>query len=163
MDLYCTPKKFIGAIGSFAFSGAMFGCLVLPALADKFGRFSIYIVTVIFQLPLYVACNMAQTIMFQYITSFYYGFAMIGRFTAGFVLLTESTSNKHKAFIGAALATGDVATSLYITFYLRYISKNMNTLVWVGLFINLMVVFASYWTVESPSWLASVGETEKAK
>ena len=95
MNLYCTPKKYIGAIGSFAFSGAMIACLFLPRLADKFGRFSVYMATIILQLPLYIMTNMAKTLMLQYIVSFFLGVATIGRFTSGFVLLTESVSKKH--------------------------------------------------------------------
>ena len=141
----------------------MIACLFLPRLADKFGRFSVYIVTITLQLPLYFLSNMAKTLFLQYIVSFLLGIAMIGRFTSGFVLLTESVAKKHKVTIGAALATGDVATSIYITFYLRYISKNIHTLIWIGLVMNVIVVIASYWNVESPSWLASVGQTEMAK
>ena len=106
---------------------------------------------------------MAKTLLLQYIVSFLLGIAMIGRFTSGFVLLTESVAKKHQATIGAALATGDVATSLYITFYLRYISKNIHILIWIGLGINVFVIIASCWNVESPAWLASVGEIDKAK
>ena len=43
LDMYCTPKKYIGALGACAFLGAALACFFLPAFGDKYGRFAIYL------------------------------------------------------------------------------------------------------------------------
>ena len=58
---------------------------------------------------------------------------------------------------------GDCAATLYITFYLRFISKDIHPLIWVGFGLNILSVISAYWIVESPPWLVSVGEIDRAK
>lgn len=70
---------------------------------------------------------------------------------------------KHKAIVGTALLSGDVAATLYITFYLRFISNDIHPLIWIGFVLNVLAVIACYWMVGSPSWLVAIGDTEKAK
>ena len=58
---------------------------------------------------------------------------------------------------------GDCAATLYITFYLRFISIDIHPIIWIGFTLNLISVVTAYWIVESPAWLVSVGEIERAK
>jgi len=55
---------------------------------------------------------------------FYLGMGLIGRFTCGFVLLTESLPKKNQAMGGTASMIGDVIATMYISFFLRYISNS---------------------------------------
>ena len=43
LNMYCTPKKYIGALGACAFLGAALGCFFLPGFGDKYGRFNVYL------------------------------------------------------------------------------------------------------------------------
>ena len=52
--------------------------------------------------------------------------------------------------------------TLYVTFYLRYISNNAQSLIWVGFALNIIAFIMTFWIVESPSWLVSVGRKEEA-
>ena len=54
---------------------------------------------------------------------------------------------------------GDCVATMYVTFYLRFISNNVDTLIWAGFTINIVSVIAALFLVESPAWLVSVGET----
>ena len=163
MSLQCVPSEYMGFIGSFGFFGAVLSCVVLPVFADKFGRYSVYLITITLQLPIYVLNNTAKTLIPEYIVSFLLGVALLGRFTAGFILLLESVPQKHKALAGTALAVGDTAAQLYVTFFLRFISRDSQTVIWIGMGLNFVALIATFWNVESPAWLVSVGETEKAK
>ena len=64
--------------------------------------------------------------------------------------------------VGAAFAVGDVIVTLYITFLLRYVTKDASTLLWIGFAINILAVTLSFWVIESPSWLVSVGHKVEA-
>lgn len=44
MNLQCTPKSYIGLIGSLAFVGAAISCFFLPAAGDVYGRYATYMV-----------------------------------------------------------------------------------------------------------------------
>ena len=162
MNLYCTPGEAIGVVGAMAFMGCALACFFLPVLGDLYGRYNVYMMTSLLQLPLYIAALYTHLLGVTYIVTFYFGVALIGRFTCGFVLLTESMCNKSKAWVGTALLVGDVVATLYVTFYLRYISVSVKPIIWVGFALNLFSLIASFWNVESPAWLVSVGEIEKA-
>ena len=57
---------------------------------------------------------------------------------------------------------GDVVATLYVTFYLRYISNNVNSLIWVGFVLNVTAFIMTFWIQESPAWLVSVGKNAEA-
>ena len=94
LNLYCTPKAYIGALGACAFLGAAIACFFLPYAGDKFGRFAVYFWSSIFQLPLYILANTTGSLFILYVLTFYLGVALIGRFTCGFVLVTECLCKK---------------------------------------------------------------------
>jgi len=93
---------------------------------------------------------------------FYLGMSLIGRYTCGFVLITECLPKKNQAMGGTISMAMDVIATWYITFFLRYISNNANTLIWIGFSLNIIAVIMGYWVVESPAWLVSVGRKEEA-
>ena len=159
----CMPKIYIGGIGAFAFYGAAMSCFFLPAAGDKYGRYSIYMLTMFLQLPAYVLCNLTTSLSVIYVLCFYLGVALIGRFTMCFVMLTECTPKKYQALIGSCFQIGDCMATLYITFYFRFLSHNMQALIWFGFAMNLVGCVLSLWIVESPAWLVSIGDVEKAK
>jgi len=57
---------------------------------------------------------------------------------------------------------GDVVATLYITFFLRYISNDAFTIIWIGFSLNIVAFIMSFWIVESPVWLVSVGRNDEA-
>ena len=57
---------------------------------------------------------------------------------------------------------GDGIATLYVTFFLRYISKDITIIIWIGLVLNILACIMSFFTVESPIWLLSVGRKEEA-
>jgi len=60
--------------------------------------------------------------------------------------------------VGVAFAVGDVVVTLYVTLLLRYVTNLASTLVWIGFAINCTAFILSFWLVESPTWMASVGQ-----
>ena len=72
-----------------------------------------------------------------FVLVFALGVGLIGRFTTGFVLLTEILTTRHQAIVGTCLMIGDSAATLYITAYLR-VGHNANFMVWVGFVLNVV-------------------------
>jgi len=93
--MYCMSKSYVGFLGAFAFLGAALSCFFVPALGDKYGRYTVWITTIACQLPLYFGANLTSNIGVIYVSCFYLGMGLIGRFACGFVLLTELMPAKH--------------------------------------------------------------------
>jgi len=98
-----------------------------------------------------------------YILCFWLGVALIGRFTCGFVLLTELVNDRHATFVGTALMVGDGSATLYLTFYYRFISQNSNPTMWAGFALNVVTFIAFFYVPESPKWLVSMKQYNKAR
>ena len=62
--------------------------------------------------------------------------------------------------VGTAMTVGDSVATMYITFYLRFISSDMHILLWIGLGLNVVSVVGTSFLIESPAWLVTVGEQE---
>lgn len=157
LNIECIPSAYIGFLGALAFAGAAFSCFIVPALGDKYGRWLVWLITIICQLPLYFGANLTSYISVVYITTFYLGMGLIGRFACGFVLFTESLPKAYQSMMGAMYAVGDIFATYYITFFLRYISNDANTLIWIGFAINILACICGFFLVESPAWLLSSG------
>jgi Na+/phosphate symporter len=57
---------------------------------------------------------------------------------------------------------GDVVATLYMTFFIRYISIDASIIVYIGLSLNVLACIMAFWLVESPAWLVSVNRKEEA-
>lgn len=158
----CTPTEYVGFIGAMAFFGAFISCFFLPALGDVYGRYTLWVVTIFCQLPIYLGAGITSHIGVIYVMCFVLGMGLIGRFACGFVMLTEQLPDRVQASAGTALMVGDVVATLYITFFIRYISNNAITLIWIGFALNIVGCILALWIVESPAWLLSVGRKDLA-
>lgn len=136
--------------------GAALSCFFLPSLGDKYGRWIMFQISMGLQIPIFVLALFTRQLFVVYISSFFRGVSLIGRFTCGFVLLMELFPERYAALVGTALQCGDSAATLYLTLYYRYISKKSYAIFWVGLFLNFLTFSATFFIPESVKWLISV-------
>lgn len=162
LNMQCLEGKYIGLIGSFYFAGVALSCIMIPRLGDKYGRKTVMTTTLLITLALYPAANLTSNIGVIYAMYFYLGMGTIGRYSVAFVLLTESVPKKHQMIAGSVLAMGDNVATLYDTFFLRYIGNDFKTIIWIGFAFNIIGCLLSFFIVESPQWLVSVGRKDEA-
>mmetsp|Transcript_33699 Transcript_33699/g.41553 ORF Transcript_33699/g.41553 Transcript_33699/m.41553 type:complete len:122 (-) Transcript_33699:812-1177(-) len=93
---------------------------------------------------------------------FFLGFGLIGRFACGFLLFCESVPEKLQSTLGTLFMTADVVATLYVTFFLRFVSSTASDLIWVGFALNIVACILGFFCVESPSWLVSIGRKDEA-
>ena len=46
--------------------------------------------------------------------------------------------------------------TFYITLFLRFVSNDSSTAIWIGFAINVLACIGGFFLVESPAWLLSV-------
>ena len=73
LDLYCTPKEYIGYIGSMVFAGAFISCFFLPVLGDKYGRWIVFQGSIIAQIPLTILLCLVKQLWAIYFWYFFVG------------------------------------------------------------------------------------------
>lgn len=108
------------------------------------------------QIPLFLLCIFTRQLSVVYFICFLTGVSAIGRFTCGFILLTELCPERYGTFVGTALMCGDSAVILYLTFYYRFVSNNSYAVFWVGLVLNVLTFVAAFFIPESVKWLIRV-------
>ena len=88
-DLLCEPKYKIGMLGSMFMVGYAISCLVVPPIADAFGRKIVFLVVLLIaftaQLGLLISRNIYEAYIFQFIN----GSTMTGRINIGISLTKE--------------------------------------------------------------------------
>lgn len=136
----------------------------MPALGDQYGRWTIFQVTMIVQIPLFLFCIFTESLAVIYFALFYAGIVSIGRFTCGYLLLTELVPEKWEYLVGPGFLSGDAMMIIYLTIYFRYISQNSMPVFWAGLILNIFcMIMTMLFVPESPKWLVSVKQFEKAR
>lgn len=95
MDMYCSPKSYIGLMGSLLFLGITLSMLILPAASDKFGRVTVLRFVQICYVPLLYVLASQRYLAAVYFFFFFSGFFGGGRVLCGFIYLTEVMPEKH--------------------------------------------------------------------
>ena len=160
--LTCVSSGYIGAMGSFGFLGSALACLFLPHIGDKYGRLMVYRVTIFSTIFVLLLLNLGNHIGAIYIANFCLGVALIGRFTCGFVLITESAPKNKQNFVGVLFAFGDTIVTIYVTILLRFATNDSRVIVWIGFTINILAFILVLFLTESPTWMAALGHEEHA-
>lgn len=92
-------------------------------------------------IPVYLGCIFATNIVLIYFSMFYAGLISIGRFSNGYILLTELVPEKKQSIVGPFLLSMDVIVVLYLTIYYKYICKDTAPLYYIGLALNVICMF----------------------
>lgn len=125
MDLICVPDSKIGMMGSMIFIGFVSTSLIIPPLADRYGRriflLACHLVTIITTIALYQtkSANMAMFIIFVM------GAMIPGRWSAGYVYFTEFvTKDKRLMMPMVILMLESAFTSTAIAFFYMFIGND---------------------------------------
>ena len=160
-DLYCSNKQFLVIIGSGFFIGAIFGCIVITPLPDKYGRKNVIkiclsisciihflILTSFNRLLLSILC-----IISGFISSIYGNFSL---YVAEYI--PKENSAISMSFIDAVYPFMGFVEAIYFL-----IINNWRILF---LFTTILHIFATYFILkylpESPKWLYDKGKIDES-
>ena len=160
-DLYCSNKKYIVLIGSGFFIGAIFGCIVITPLPDKYGR------KIVLKIFLTISC----ILHFLILTSFNPLLLSMICITSGFVsaiygnfslyvaeYIPKESSAIAMSFIDAVYPFMGFLEALYFL--------TINNWRLLFLFTTLIHIISTFFILkylpESPKWLYSKGKINEA-
>ena len=78
LDLICTPKVYIGFIGTLYSIGTCTACFLLSFIADKYGRLNVLRFTMAMFIPMLSLVYYTRSLACIYFFCFYLGFVQVG-------------------------------------------------------------------------------------
>ena len=157
LDLYCNNKKYIVLIGSGFFIGAIFGCIFITPLPDKYGR------KIVIQICLSISC----ILHFLILTSFNSFLLSIYCIISGFI---SSIYGNFSLYVAEYIPKENSALSMsfidavypFMGFVEAIFFLTINNWRILFLFTTILHIFATYFILkylpESPKWLYDQGK-----
>ena len=160
-DLYCNNKKYIVLIGSGFFIGAIFGCIFITPLPDKYGR------KIVIQICLSISC----ILHFLILTSFNSFLLSIYCIISGFI---SSIYGNFSLYVAEYIPKENSALSMsfidavypFMGFVEAIFFLTINNWRILFLFTTILHIFATYFILkylpESPKWLYDQGKINES-
>jgi hypothetical protein len=83
------------------------------------------------------------------------GLISTGRVNAGYNLFMEFLPTSAHSLMGTIWVVVEGLTSMFATLIIWFVTKNTDTLIWIGLGLNVFGTFVQFFIPESPKWLYS--------
>eukprot|EP00347_Sterkiella_histriomuscorum_P011808 403371019 len=163
LNLFCITQTQQGLIGSFFFLGAFLGCFFIPRLADIYGRKKPYIFGLILYSITAIIYPFSTSLNLNYLLIFLGGISESGRYYVGFVYLQELMPKSHQTLVGLNIFLAHAFAKLFYDFYFYQITKNWIYLSYSSIAMVLICLICMYWIPESPKFLISSNQKQRAK
>ena len=159
LNLTCESRQKIGWIGSAIFFGWITTLLVLPRLADLYGRILIWRIGLCVQLLAFSIAMVTESIDVMIAAMMLVGASATARVQVSFMVLLENLpSNKHAVF-GSTIFVVETLIGISSVTYFTFISKNWFWLVLVGYIMEAIATVGSFLISETPKYLMKAGRT----
>jgi putative MFS transporter len=153
-----------GAILSLGYLGQVFGAVLFGALAERFGRLKILLVTIMLFVGMDIACLFAWGAASMMVFRFMQGIGTGGEVPVASAYINEFISSKGRGrffllyevmFLVGLVGAGLIGSALVPTFGWRAMFV-------VGITPALVLIPLQFFMKESPRWLAAKGRYEEA-
>lgn len=153
-DLLCESKFKIGLIGSMFFIGIIATLLIIPPLADRYGRKLIFtisnIVSAIGQFGLMVSNNIYEAYFFAFLI----GATFAGKVVVGLNYMLEFNRPKWAETIIYLLLVAESVATILMTVWYQFIDRGWFLLQLVCLILAILTtIYYAVFVPESPKWL----------
>ena len=152
----------MGLIGASLFLGWSATLLWLPAFADRYGRKRLFWAGQLLDLLLYVGLLLTDNLIVMICIWFSFGLLTSLRTNVGYVYLMELLPRKAQTPVTSGWNVQEALIYVLGTLYFWKVSTHWIYFTLVGFGWNIVSVIAMIWIPESPRYLVSVGQTEKA-
>lgn len=157
LDLYCITGFETGLFGSAYFLGWVATLLILPPIADKYGRKKIFQVGMWLNLVVFTVVIASTNYWLTIGGMFAIGILTTIRVTIGYTYYVELIPLKHRTFYSTLWICSEGAVNLWSVIYFTVISKHWFYLVFFGYLLNIVGIVVIYHWPESPVWCVKKG------
>ena len=163
LDLACKSHGAVGFIGSTYIIGIIISVLILPRLADLYGRKWVILGCQFLQLPMYFWIFLMTTIEESYIIFFVFGLCFGGSISINNVYVQEQLQKKHRALVlTCGYAVGYSSVGVFV-FCLLFITKYGQFWYVIGTLMQVVIILGYLWMPESPEFYFAKGNFVKSK
>lgn len=151
-DLHCSPKAYIGLMGSSLFAGFLIGALIIPWLADSYGRKRIF--RIFFLLHI---IGVATIILAPNLYVIYAGFLMIGlassaRTAVGLSLCLELMETRYHNISMTTIKSLESGTPILFAILMEHVDNYWKHYYIAGLIVSVIIYILALFIPESPRW-----------
>ena len=145
------------------FAGWTIGCVVVPRLGDLIGRRWPCLVSAIISCFVYLTIVLSKNLDLTTAMFFFLGLTCPAKANITYVYLLEFAPNKFQTYLGTMLLFADGSTTILISLYFRFISKDWLGFQIFGLVLTFLSTFALFFVPESPKYLWSAKKYKEAR
>ena len=153
----------MGIIGSAYFVGLLVSMLVLPRIADLYGRKTPIIICQFIQLPTSCYLFVMSSWIELSICMALFGFALGGSIIVCSIYMQEFLPKRYRSIVLGATATIEGLILLFATLYFLYISKNWRYWFYAVVVVQVFVLLGLLWLPESPDFLYAKGKFAESR
>ena len=154
MDLLCVDKYLIGLTNSMFFIGVIISCLVIPPLADAYGRKVPFLASIGITVLVYLALIFTTNLYVAYVMIFILGLSFAGRMVVGVNYALEFFLTKAQNPALLTFMLGLNIHKLIINCWFQFIDKSVVGMLALYIVLATVLLLVLWWLVpESPKWL----------
>ncbi len=145
------------------FLGWTLSCLILPRLADTYGRRPLVLIFSWFSVLVYLGLLLSRSLELTIALFFLLGLTCTGKSSTGYVYLMELIGAKWQAWASVYMMLLDSITMIMLAVYFKYITKEWMYFQIFGITLLTLASIAVYWVPESPKLLHSQKKYDLAR
>jgi MFS family permease len=101
LDLQCIPKVKLGLIGSAYFLGWTIASLIIPRIADIYGRRGVFLSLMTLNFLAVLGSVFSHNVLLTIGCMFLLGIVAVGRWAIGYIMLLEFFPETQKKYLGS--------------------------------------------------------------
>jgi len=163
LNLLCEPRYKIGLIGSIYFIGCTM--LLWPILSDtSIGRRKLYLWAVSIFTVAFLGLILSTNLTFTYVCMFLLGATWGGRVVVGLSWFLELTPPAYHSGVVLFYELSEPVLLIMLTFWYQFIDRSWLNVYIIGfVIVALSLVYMFSWVPESPKWLYTWRQFDKAR
>ena len=114
----------MGLLGSAYFAGWTSAAIMVPRLADLYGRKLVWAAAMLVQAPAILGLTSSDSVLLTQVLLFVMGLCAAGRVSVGFLYIMELIPTHARALVSCLLGTVDCMTMIYATLYFKYLTHD---------------------------------------